>query len=91
MGNPSFEDYSPGEVLEHLLCMETIDGKNYVIRDGTLIAEDTSNAGYLSRPQRKGSADPVVTGDPWVDAMERMVAQGVNPFDDDVKAVRGGE
>lgn len=86
MGNSLFENFPPAEIMKHLLTMSMVDGKDYRVEDdgGTksFVAQDH---GYLNREEGK----PVTTGDPVIDAWERSLAAGVNPFDKDVQEVQG--
>lgn len=89
MGNPSYEKFSPFQILEHLITMDLIDGKSYTIKGGVLMSEKKANQGYLSGARREKGKGPVVTGDPWIDRMERMVAAGVDPFDEETRRLQG--
>jgi hypothetical protein len=87
MGNPLFEQHTPADIMKHLI-MKALD------KGATVSLEDDGMLNFHWIGQKapaKPNAQPRTTGDPVVDRWERLIAAGVNPFAEDVKAVIGEE
>ena len=81
LGAKVFEDYPLAAIERHMVKVLTWAGKDVYVEDGIFKVKDRETIGVDKDTGAR------TTGDATADRWEKLIAQGINPFDPDVEAV----
>ena len=85
LGHEIFEKFPLATIERHMVKTLVWDGNDVWVENGAIRFKEKKTIGV---DQSTGAR---VTGDSTADRWERLIAQGINPFDPDMEAVTRGK